>query len=144
MAYEYGYNGSTQYLDYLELEDKMNFAITAYDADGLRYHLIVFTKAGITSMLEYGPLSEEDDIIPEESIIKYTKFESNEKKIDDTIRKFLGAKKKLQSHKRNPFDKSKFSKIMEVTQVDVKEALDCGINLFDFLRLEIGIDKEEK
>lgn len=144
MAHEYGYNGTSQYGDYLELEDNMNFAIEAYDADYLSYYLVVYTKLGQTTILEYGPLSEEDDIVPEESTIKYTKIESEEKKVDDAIRKFLGAKKKLKSHKKNPFDTSRYNKIIEVREVTVEEALNLGINLFDFLRLEMGIKVREE
>lgn len=142
MTHEYGYNGTSQYADYLELEDNLNFAIEAFDADYLAYYLVVFTKLGQTSILEYGPLSNEDDIVPEESTIKYVKMESDEKKIDGIIGKFLGAKKKLKSHKKNPFDTSKFNKIVEVREISVEEALNLGINLFDFLRVEMGIKKE--
>ena len=141
-TYEYGYNGSVQYKDYLELEDNMNFALQAFDADFLSYYLIVYTKMGFTSMLEYGPLSQEDDVVPEESHMKYTKFEANEKKVEEAIVKFLGPKKKLASHKKNPFDKTKTNKIVEVNQLSEKEVLDLGINLLDFMRLEMGINKE--
>lgn len=144
MAHEYGYNGTSQYSDYLELEDNMNFAIHAIDRDCLNYYLVVYTNMGRTSILEYGPLSEEDDIVPEESTIKYSQIDSEEKKVDDIIRKFLGPKKKLKSHKKNPFDTSKYNKIVEVNEMSVEEALGWGINLFDFLRVEMGIKKEEE
>lgn len=142
-THEYGYNGTSQYSDYLELEDNMNFAIEAYDADYLSYYLIVYTKLGFTTILEYGPLSQEDDIVPEESTIKYTKIESDEKKVDDAIRKFLSSKKTLKSHKKNPFDTSKYNKIVEVNEISVSDALNYGINLFDFMRIEMGMKKEE-
>lgn len=144
MKHEYGYNGTAQYADYLELEDNLNFAIHAYDSDYLSYYLIVYTDKGITSMLEYGPLSEEADIVPEESTIKYSKFEVDEDKVDKAITKFLSSKKKLHAYKDNPFDRSKYSKIIEVTTMTVQDALDYGINLFDFMRIEMGIAVEKE
>ena len=137
-SYEYGYNGSIQYADYLELEDNMNFALEAYDSDGLCYYLVAYTRLGTTTTLEWGPLSLEDDIVPEESIIKYNKFDCDEKEIDNAITKFLSSKKRLTSHKKNPFDKSKRTKIVEVNVLEIEEALTHGINLFNFLKVELG------
>lgn len=134
-THEYGYNGKNQYADYLELDDNLNFAIEAIDEEYLRYYLIVYTKTGMTTSLEYGPLSQEDDIVPEESIIKYNQFEVDNKKVDDIISKFLGRKKRLPSHKSNPFDTRKLCNIVEVNQIPIELAIDQGINLFEFLKL---------
>lgn len=142
-THEYGYNGTAQYADYLELEDNLNFALEAYDADGLAYYLIVYTKLGYTTTLEWGPLSYDDEILPEEHYIKYLKFEVDDGKVDDMITKFLQSRKRLDSHKKNPYDKSSRCKIVDVKQIEVNEALELGVDVFKYLGLEINGRKED-
>ena len=137
-THEYGYNGTAQYADYLELEDNLNCALEAYDEDGLAYYLVIYTKLGYTTILEWGPLSCDDEMIPEIHDIKYKKIEVDDKKVDDTINKFLQRRPRLDSHKRNPFDSSKKCKIVEVKEITIDYALDNGVDIFKYLKLEIG------
>ena len=137
-THEYGYNGTAQYADYLELEDNLNFALQAFDEDGLYYFLVAYTKLGYTTILEWGPMSFDDDIIPEIYNVNYKKIEVDEKELDKTITKFLGRKKRLESHKSNPFDPTKTCKVVDVKQLTLKEAMHEGIDIFKYLELEIG------
>lgn len=141
--HEYGFNPTHQYGDYLELEDNMNFAIKAIDSESLIYYLIIFTEAGNSTILEYGPLSFDEDIVPEDSTIRYRRIETTDDDIDKIINDFLKPKKKLPSHK-SPYDKSKSSKVTEVEQIPVQDALNEGINLFNMFKLDahIKIEKE--
>jgi len=136
--HEYGYNGTAQYSDYLELEDNLNFALQAIDEDGLYYFLIVYTKLGNTTIIECGPMSYDEDIIPEIYNVKYRKIEVDESEIDKTIIKFLGRKKRLKSHTTNPFDESKNCKVVEVRQLSIDKALNESVDVFKYFRLEIG------
>ena len=141
-THEYGYNGTAQYADYLELEDNLNFALQAFDEDGLYYFLVVYTKLGYTTILEYGPMSCDDDIIPELYNVSQKKIEVDDKKVDDIINKFLQRKTRLDSHKKNPFDSSRKCKVVEVKEVTTNYALDSGIDIFKYLELEIGGKKD--
>ena len=142
-THEYGYNSTRQYESYLELEDNLNFALEAYDADGLAYYLVVYTKLGETITLEWGPLSCDDEILPEEYTIKYQKFEVDADEVDDMICKFLQARKRLKSHMKNPFDYSRRCKIEDVKQVTIDYALSQGVDAFKYLDVTINGRKED-
>ena len=87
MKYDYHYlmTATSQ----LEIEDQGQCCIQAIDVVGQYYFLIIQTKLGKTSVLEYGPIIPDIDTLPPKLSYFYTEFDFNSKKIDSIIDKFL-------------------------------------------------------
>ena len=143
--YEFGYNSKPNYLDYLELEDIYNVALEAIDADGLLYYLYIRCSEGICTYIEYGPISMDDDILPDKSSIEFNRMKSKDAQIMSLIQKFLSPRKRLQSTKAKYDNKktggSNYAKIVEVNELDYNVALDRGINLLEYMKQYDKISK---
>ena len=72
----------------LEIEDIGNCAIKAFTDIGREYILIIETRIGWTRIYQYGPIVQEEQW-PSSLNECYFKIEFNERKIKQTIEKFL-------------------------------------------------------
>ena len=127
MSHLFNYNGSVTYEDSVNVEDLGNTCLQAVDELNYCYFFITKTSLGITSCLEYGPIDLEDDLLPDETNIQFSRFEFSNKTIIKKINAFLMPKKNL-------LVKTKKCKIIQVTELSLKEALSFGVNIFDYLQ----------
>lgn len=125
--HQFNYNGETTYNDCLIVEDLGNTCLQATDELGYCYFFIAKTRLGTTSSIEFGPIDLEDDLLPDESDIHFERFEFSNKIIIKKISKFLMSKK-------NMLVKSKKVKIIQVVEIPLEEALNYGVNIFDYIK----------
>lgn len=129
MTHQFNYNGQVSYEDFVVVEDLGNACLQAIDELGYSYFFITKTKLGTTSCLEYGPLNLDDELLPDESTIEFSRFEYSEKGIIKKIAKFLQMKKSM-------VVKTKKVKIIEVLQMSLDEALSCGVDIVGYFKDE--------
>ncbi len=129
MTHQFNFNGQISYDDSIIVEDLGNACLHAVDELNYSYFFITKTSLGTTSCLEYGPLDLDDTLLPDETYIEFSRFEYSHNAIIKKIGKFLQSKK-------NMVVKSKKVKIIQVTQITLEEALNYGVNVFDYLKDE--------
>lgn len=129
MVHQFSYNGTVSYNDSLIVEDLGNTCIEAVDELGYCYYFITRTKLGITSCLEYGPLNLDDNLLPDESNIKFSRFEFSNNAIIKKIVAFLGPKKSMML-------KTKKVKIIQALEKSFDEVIEYGVNMFEYFKDE--------
>lgn len=74
----------------LEIEDIGNCAIEAIDTTlHALYYLIIKTNLGFTSIMEYGPLAIDMNILPKSTSCTYKRIEYSDSKLKGIIDNFL-------------------------------------------------------
>lgn len=124
MSRTFQYNGEVLWSDEITLESLGNTCLEAEDSVGRCHYLITRTLLGETTCLEFGPLYKDNELLPDEHSIFFSRFEFSENAISKKIAKFLGPKK---------FYGNKKVKIVSVKEIDVDEALSYGIDPFKYL-----------
>ena len=74
--------------DTFDIDDIGNCAIEAYNDKGEMYALSISTNLGWTEILQYGPISEIEEI-PKSFSYTYKRIEYSESKIEKMIDRFL-------------------------------------------------------
>lgn len=119
--YTFEYDGETLYSREFELEELGQVCLEAIDSECFSYYLIIRTSLGQSSILEYGPLVTDSKLVPYSTSIKFQRIDFKDIKLKQIIKMFLA-----------PRNKGK-NKIVEVHQLDVKEALSRGVNLLEYM-----------
>lgn len=119
---EFKFNSETLYYNQLEVENIFQACIKATDENQFNYYLIIRTLLGESSTLEYGPLIDKDTLLPDMTTITFERFETNEKKLKKKIQNFLSSCGKGKN------------KIVEAEEISFEEALEEGVDLFDYMR----------
>lgn len=137
MSHTFGYNSNTEYLDELELEDIHNVGLEAIDSDGYYYYISIKSTLGEYACLEFGPLSPDDDLLPDESTMRFSRGTSEDGNMRKLIQDFLKPKKRTRSAKAQ-FPKGakpgNFAKIEVVNQMTPDQVLDHAINMAEYHR----------
>jgi hypothetical protein len=120
--HKFGYNQETIYSKELDIDEIGQVALEANDSDSMFYYLVIRTSLGQSSILEYGPIVPDIAILPDITEIKFQRVDFNELKIKQIIKRFL-----------MPRNKGK-SKIEDVIQIDVNDALGRGINILEYMK----------
>lgn len=92
MKASFPYYYTEQPVDELVVPNIGNCAIIANDDFGNTYFLIARTVLGVTGIIEYGPYNNGNKV--SECISKYFQFDYNEKKVYNSIIKFLNHPKR--------------------------------------------------
>lgn len=118
------YNGEVLYNKELILDDAGNTCLQAIDSVQRCFYLYIRTSLGESTVLEFGPLYSEDELLPEEYTIHFKRIEYSDNAIRKIISDFLRPKK---------FVGNKKVSIEEVNEIDFDEALSYGIDPFKYL-----------
>jgi len=124
---EFKYDGVTTYNNSIDIDNIYQTCLKATDENNMNYYLIIRTLLGECSCLEYGPLVEGDPLLPDNTKIEFSRFESDDFKLKKMIKKFLSPRNKGRTQ------------IVDVYEIQFKEALDEGIDLLKYMR---GFSKE--
>lgn len=122
MAYEFTYGPVTTYEHLVELEELGNVAIEVIDSELYCYYLVIRTELGQASILEYGPIVPDSQLLPSRTTIIFERITFDERRISQVISRFL-----------YPRNKGK-NTVEAVHIIDVDTALDRGINLLEYMR----------
>jgi hypothetical protein len=125
--HKFGYSQETIFSKELDIDELGQVALEAKDSDSMFYYLIIRTSLGQSSILEYGPIVPDINLLPDSTEIKFQRVDFNELKIKQIIKKFL-----------LPRNKGK-NKIEDVIQIDVNDALSRGVNILEYMK---NFDKE--
>lgn len=74
---------------WIEIEDPGNCAIKALNETHQAYYLVTKTDLGVTTIFEYGPSVENEELLPKTVNCSFKRISYTDKKIDDAIEKFL-------------------------------------------------------
>lgn len=81
--------------NFVDIEDIGNFYLEGInEKDGLYYYLMMKTELGTTSIMSYGPIVPDVQLIPDGYICSLNKIQFNEKKIRLWISKWLNDRQK--------------------------------------------------
>lgn len=126
---EFSYNAIRAYTRTIDIANPGNTNLEATTDSGTKYYLMLKSYLGIMVALEYGPLyplEEEGDIALGAGINKteciLTKQEFNQRKLHQIIETFIA-----------PKERGKVQ-IIDVKEITEEEALNKGVNLFDYIK----------
>ena len=125
MTKTFNYNGEVLWSDSITLESLGNVSLEARDSFDRNYYLIARTSIGETTVLEFGPVYPEEEVLPPNYSIFYDKFECSDNAMIKRITKFLGPKKGI-GKKKVP--------IVSVKEISFDEAVTYGINPFKYVK----------
>lgn len=108
------------YNNELEIESVGNVCIEAIDNAGQNYYLIIRTSLGVSSVLEFGPVIPDIELLPKSTKIEFKRFGFSEEKLHKIITKFLA-------------DRGQ-QRMEGAYIVDFDYALDSGVNIFEYMR----------
>lgn len=81
--------------NFVDIEDIGNFYLEGInEKDGLYYYLMMKTELGTTSIMSYGPIVPDVQLIPDGYTCSLNKIQFNEKKIKLWISKWLNDRQK--------------------------------------------------
>ena len=114
------FGAETTYNNEIDIDDIGNVCIEAVDDAFQNYYLIIRTSLGVTTVVEYGPLVPDIELLPKTTKIEFKRFGFKEEAISKIISKFLSNRFK--------------QKIESAYIIDYEDALDSGVNIFDYMR----------
>lgn len=117
MKYKYFYREAIT--DEVEIEDIGNCNILAYNDYGSVNVLIVRTQLGLTSIMTYGPIQPDVDLLPKYVKCTFKRIEYNPRKISKEIDTFLN----------NPV-----SNITSAIEVDFEEAISKCRSIIEYIK----------
>ena len=108
------------YNNELEIENVGNVCIEAIDNAGQNYYLIIRTSLGVTTIVEFGPVVPDIDLLPKSTRIEFKRMGYKEETLHKIIAKFLSDRYQ--------------QRIEGAYIVDYDYALDCGVDIFEYMR----------
>ena len=90
MKYDYNYLETAT--NSIDIETPAQCCIQLQNIIGEYYFLVIQTKLGVTSVLEYGPIIPDLDKLPNKLSYTYQQFDCDTRKIDRIITTFLSNK----------------------------------------------------
>jgi hypothetical protein len=120
--HKFGYSSETIYARELDIDELGQVALEAKDSESMFYYLIIRTALGQSSIVEYGPVVPDIDLLPDFTEIKFQRIEFNEVKLTKIIRSFLA-----------PRNKGK-NKIEDAIQINVDDAISRGKNILEYIK----------
>ena len=110
----------SSYENEIDIDDIGNVCLEAVDDAFQTYYLVIRTSLGTTTIVEYGPLVPDVGLLPKTTDIRFKRMGYKADAISNIINKFL-------AHRYQ-------HKIESASIVDYNYALDCGVDIFEYMR----------
>lgn len=120
--HKFGYNSETVYSKELDIDELGQVCLEAIDSEAMCYYLIIRTSLGQSSIVEYGPLVPDVELLPDITEVKFQRIDFNELRIKKIIKTFL-----------QPRNKGK-NKIEDVNQISIDEAISRGVDILGYMK----------